>query len=88
MKPWSCGWRGTVRRRRAPCATRRRPVALQLQDTQVSTSVDLLVSVMALLVKPAEELLDQQHHEQVLADDHAGGVLVGELRIEGVAELV
>jgi len=26
-----------------------------------------------------EERLDQQHHEGVLADDHAGRVLVGEL---------
>jgi hypothetical protein len=33
-----------------------------------------------------EELLDQQHGEDVLAEDHAGLVFVGELRVERVAE--
>src|SRR3954469_21701711 len=40
-----------------------------------------------LVGEAAEELLHQQHGEQVLAEDHAGGIVVGELRIEAVAEL-
>jgi hypothetical protein len=29
-----------------------------------------------------EERLDEQHHARLLADHHAGGLLVGELRVE------
>ncbi|EEF93401.1 hypothetical protein CATMIT_01969, partial [Catenibacterium mitsuokai DSM 15897] len=39
-----------------------------------------------LLGEGLEERPHQQHREQILAEQHAGGVLVGELRVEAVAE--
>ncbi|KAG0904726.1 hypothetical protein G6F32_017286 [Rhizopus arrhizus] len=33
--------------------------------------------------EPLEEVLGQQHGVDVVADDHAGALVVGELRVEG-----
>jgi hypothetical protein len=41
----------------------------------------------ALAREGLEEVLDQQHREDaVLLDHHAGGIRIGELRVEGVAQ--
>ena len=40
-----------------------------------------------LFGKCLKKFLDQQHDENVIADDHAGGIFIGEIRVERKAEL-
>src|SRR5262245_65162776 len=87
MKPWSCAWRGIFAPPARAFATRSSTWARESHETQVSTSGGFRRVGDALARERAEELLHEQHHVQVLAEDHAGRVLVGELRVERVAEL-
>src|SRR5687768_2488616 len=51
MKPWSCGWRGTLAPAARALATSESTSSRLPQARQVRTSVDWLVSVIALWVK-------------------------------------
>ena len=51
-------------------------------------SVSVAGSAIAFVREVLEAVLDEQHDEGLVADDHAGRLLVGEPRIEREAELL
>ena len=60
------------------------------QSTERATTTSALCSLSAIFFAGDEFLevfLPEQHGEHVFADDHAGGVVSGELVIEGKSEL-
>src|SRR5262249_17336936 len=86
MKPWSTGSDACVPPAASAAFTRLSTSSRLAAETAKMPSVWVRVSQICFLVKSLKRL-DQQHHERLLADDHAGGVVVGELRVEGEAEL-